>query len=66
MLYALHFNNTSLKDIPARIKQALIFGKPVICNEDDKTGEIGAEAARLSVMAGAGWGRRCFHFVQVV
>lgn len=52
----IHFNNTALEDIPERIKQSLTYGKPVICNEDDKIGETGAEAARLSVVAGAGWG----------
>lgn len=52
----LHFNRTPLNLIPERIKQARSYGKPVLCNEDDKTGEVGAEAARLSISAGAGWG----------
>lgn len=52
----LHFNNTALHDIPGRIAAARAYGKPVLCNEDDKTGPEGAEAARLSVKAGAGWG----------
>ncbi len=52
----IHFNNTALSDIPERIQQAGIYGKPVVCNEDDKTGPDGAEAARLSVKSGAGWG----------
>lgn len=52
----IHFNNTALEDIPERIEQAHTYGKPVICNEDDKIGYSGAEAARLSVKHGAGWG----------
>jgi hypothetical protein len=52
----LHFNRTPLNLIPERIMQARRYGKPVICNEDDKTGKVGAEAARLSTGAGAGWG----------
>jgi hypothetical protein len=52
----LHFNNTALEDIPARIQTVRAFGKPVLCNEDDKVGAAGAEALRLSVQHGAGWG----------
>jgi hypothetical protein len=52
----LHFNRTPLNLIPERIKQARRYGKPVLCNEDDKTGKVGAEAARLSISSGAGWG----------
>lgn len=52
----LHFNRTPLNMIGERIKEARAYGKPVLCNEDDKTGKVGAEAARLSVSAGAGWG----------
>jgi hypothetical protein len=52
----LHFNNTALEDIPDRIRAARVHGKPVVCNEDDKIGDAGAEALRLSVQYGAGWG----------
>lgn len=52
----IHFNNTPLSLIPERIKQARTYDKPVLCNEDDKIGQSGAEAARLSVKSGAGWG----------
>jgi hypothetical protein len=30
--------------------------KPVVCNEDDKIGLAGAQAARITVESGAGWG----------
>ena len=52
----LHFNNTGLEDVPTRIKTVRAYGKPVLCNEDDKIGHAGAEALRLSVQHGAGWG----------
>jgi hypothetical protein len=51
-----HFNATNLEDIPARIKALREFGKPVVCNEDTKTGEAGAKAAALCVAAGGSWG----------
>jgi hypothetical protein len=52
----LHFNRTPLELIPDKVSEARRYGKPVVCNEDDKLGLIGAEAARLSVKSGAGWG----------
>jgi hypothetical protein len=53
----IHFNDTAVEDIPARIAALRRFGKPIVCNEDPKTGEAGARAAELSVASGAGWGR---------
>lgn len=52
----IHFNHTDFDEIPLRIDEALAYGKPVVCNEDNKLGEDGAESARLSVRHGAGWG----------
>lgn len=52
----LHFNRTPLSLFRERITQALSHGKPVVCNEDDKLGKLGAEAARISIQSGAGWG----------
>jgi len=54
----IHFNNTPLDAIAARIADARTAhpNKPIIVNEDDKTGADGAEAARLSVAHGASWG----------
>ncbi len=52
----IHYNGTSLKNIPDRIQQLKSFGKPIVCNEDDKIGEEGARAAELSVENGASWG----------
>jgi CubicO group peptidase (beta-lactamase class C family) len=52
----LHFNNTPLSEIPAAVREARRLGKPVVVNEDDKTGEAGADAARLAVESGAAWG----------
>ncbi len=52
----IHFNGTPLKQIPARIAALKRFGKPVVCNEDEKIGDQGAQAAALSVKAGSSWG----------
>ena len=34
----IHFNGTQLDDIPVRIAALKKFGKPIVCNEDDKEG----------------------------
>jgi len=52
----IHFNNTSLEEIAARITALKRFGKPVVCNEDAKVGRQGAKAAELCVANGASWG----------
>jgi hypothetical protein len=51
-----HFNDTTLDDIPARIEALKQYGKPIVCNEDDRTGKAAAEACRLSVENGASYG----------
>jgi hypothetical protein len=52
----IHFNGTPLETIPERIVALKKFGKPIVCNEDDKPGADGAEAARLCVANGTSWG----------
>jgi CubicO group peptidase (beta-lactamase class C family) len=52
----IHFNGTPLERIPERIAALKRHGKPIVCNEDDKPGTRGAEAARLCVANGASWG----------
>jgi hypothetical protein len=52
----IHFNGVPLRDIPRCIAAQARFGKPVVCNEDDKTGVAAAQAASLSVASGASWG----------
>ena len=44
-----HLNTTALRDIPARLADLKKFGKPVVVNEDDKTGALGEQAARACV-----------------
>jgi CubicO group peptidase (beta-lactamase class C family) len=51
-----HFNGTEIEAMPARIKALQKFGKPVVCNEDAKIGEVGARAAVVCVANGASWG----------
>jgi CubicO group peptidase (beta-lactamase class C family) len=52
----IHFNGVPLARIPERIKALKRHGKPIVCNEDDKTGEQAARAAELCVRAGVSWG----------
>ena len=52
----IHFNDTALDDIPARIAALKKYGKPIVCNEDDKLNDAGARAAELCVTHGASWG----------
>jgi hypothetical protein len=52
----IHFNTTRLDKYGERINALKKSGKPVICNEDDKTGKEGAAALALSVLHGCSWG----------
>ena len=54
----IHFNNTPLDQIPERIARVRRAhpGKPIVVNEDNKIGPVGAEAAALSISHGASWG----------
>ncbi len=51
-----HFNSTPVAEIPARIAALKRFGKPIVCNEDDKIGPEGAAALEACVANGASWG----------
>jgi CubicO group peptidase (beta-lactamase class C family) len=52
----IHYNSTSLENIPKRIAALKKYKKPIVCNEDDKVDADGARAAELSVSNGASWG----------
>lgn len=52
----IHFNNTALEDIPSKIRELKKYGKPIICNEDDKLNHEGTVAMALSITNGCGWG----------
>ena len=52
----IHLNDTALADIPKRIAALKKFGKPIVCNEDDKLNDAAAHAAELCVTHGASWG----------
>jgi hypothetical protein len=52
----IHFNNTSLEDYSDKIGNLKKYGKPIVCNEDDKVKQEGAIAIALSVQNGSGWG----------
>jgi hypothetical protein len=51
-----HWNGTKVADIPARVAALKRFGKPIVCNEDDKTGQDAVAALRATVQSGAGYG----------
>lgn len=51
-----HFNGLTLDEIPPRIEALRKFGKPVVCNEDTKTGDAGAKVAEMSVSGRISWG----------
>ena len=52
----IHFNGTPLEEIPARIKELKKYGKPIVCNEDDKDDESSVKSAEISVNNGCSWG----------
>lgn len=52
----IHFNDTPIDDIPSRIGDVKKYGKPIVCNEDDKYEKEGAASQALSVLNGCSWG----------
>ncbi|MCA9046649.1 MAG: serine hydrolase, partial [Planctomycetaceae bacterium] len=51
-----HWNGTRVADIPPRVAELKRYGKPIVCNEDDKTGQEAAAAMQASVESGCGYG----------
>ncbi len=51
-----HWNGTKVEAIPARIGALKRFGKPIVCNEDDKVGVNAVAAMKASVANGAAYG----------
>lgn len=51
-----HWNGTKVEDIPARVAALREFGKPIVCNEDDKTGARAVAALQTSVANSCGYG----------
>lgn len=62
----IHFNETPTGKIPARVRASAVYGKPVLCNEDDKTGQAGVSAQRASVMSGCSWGYMHMRWNQAI
>ncbi len=52
----IHFNHTWLDEIPSRVEDLKKYGKPILCNEDEKLGREAAVSQALSVLNGSGWG----------
>jgi hypothetical protein len=57
-LIMIHFNSLALSDIPQRIRalRKAYPDKPIVCNEDARTGKAAAAAALASVEAGGSYG----------
>ncbi len=55
----IHLNGVPLPAIEGRIAALRRYGKPMVCNEDEKVGDAGADAASRCVAAGASWGFMC-------
>jgi hypothetical protein len=51
-----HWNGTKVEDIPARLAVLKQHGKPMVCNEDDKTGTNAVAALKASVENGCAYG----------
>jgi hypothetical protein len=53
-----HVNELSISEIRSRVRdlRADYQGKPIVCNEDDRTGSAAASALMASVEAGASYG----------
>ncbi len=51
-----HWNGTKVEDIPARVAALKRWGKPIVCNEDDKVGARAAAALKASVASGCAYG----------
>lgn len=51
-----HWNSTKVQQIPARIAALKKFGKPIVTNEDDKTGTNAVAALRACLENGASYG----------
>jgi CubicO group peptidase (beta-lactamase class C family) len=51
-----HWNSTPVEQIPVRLAALKKYGKPIVVNEDDKTGESAAKALEATVAGGEGYG----------
>lgn len=51
-----HWNGTPVETIPQRLADLAGFQKPIVCNEDDKTGAQAVAAMRATVANRAGYG----------
>lgn len=51
-----HWNGIKVSEIAQRLENLKGFNKPIVCNEDDKTGELAVASMRATVEHGAGYG----------
>jgi hypothetical protein len=51
-----HWNGIVVERIPDRIAKLKRFNKPIVCNEDDKVGEVAVAAMQACVAGGVSYG----------
>ncbi|MCA9135375.1 MAG: serine hydrolase [Planctomycetales bacterium] len=51
-----HWNGTKVDQIPDRVRELQRYGKPIVCNEDDKVGNQAVAAMKATVQSGAAYG----------
>ncbi|MCA9065733.1 MAG: serine hydrolase [Planctomycetaceae bacterium] len=51
-----HWNGTNPEQIPQRLNELRAIGKPIVCNEDDRSGNDAVDAMQRTVAGGAGYG----------
>jgi hypothetical protein len=52
----MHLNTTTVADIPARVNALKSWGKPIVCNEDDRVGQLAVDAKTACVSNGCAYG----------
>jgi len=51
-----HWNGTRIGDIPVRVAELKKHGKPIVCNEDDRSGNKAVAAMQASIQSGCAYG----------
>lgn len=51
-----HWNGVDIDDIPCLVEQLKKYNKPIVCNEDDRTGTNAVRAMKATIGAGTSYG----------
>jgi uncharacterized protein YjdB len=52
----IHLNTTTVADIPSRVNALKSWSKPIVCNEDERTGQLAVDAKTACVSSGCAYG----------